>query len=272
MKKVDIVIPVHKYDEDVKALLTRCLTSVKAMAEVSKGANIRTDLSIVGPALPGEDIKKLIDWTDEFASFNIIDNTTGENDFCSQVNFAVTEKCQNDYFMVVEYDDMVTPKWLTMAAPYVEKRKKVSVFLPLVELYDITNTEMPQGYVNELAWSSSFAQNELGELDLEALKEYCNFNLTGAIIRRNEFIKAGALKPSIKLSFNYELLMRMANLYGTIFVIPKVGYYHFIGRPDSLTNSYHSTMSQKEGAWWISLANQEYHFKKDRKKEYSPEE
>ena len=271
MKKVDIIVPVHKYDEDVKILLTRCLLSIKKMSEFSKSENIETDVTIVGPSLPSEEIIKLIDWNDEFASFNVIDNTNDATDFCSQVNFAV-DKCKNDYFMVVEFDDMVTPKWLTMAAPYIEKRKKVSVFLPLVELYDINDDEVPSGYVNEIAWSSSFAQNELGVLDLEALKEFCNFNLTGALIKRNDFIKAGYLKPSIKLSFNYELLLRMANLYGDLFVIPKVGYYHFIGRPDSLTNSYHTTMSQKEGAWWITLAGQEYHFKKDRKKEYSPEE
>jgi hypothetical protein len=270
MKGVDVIIPVHKYDETVEVLLTRCLSSVKEMAVFSKNENIVTDLIVVGPSLPTDKIMSLVEWTDEFSSFNVVDNS-GETDFCSQVNFAVAEAAKNDYFMVVEFDDMVTPKWLTMAAPYVEKRKKVSVFLPLVELYDINDSTAPNGYVNEIAWSSSFVQNELGLLDVEALKEYCNFNLTGALIRKNDFVKAGCLKPSIKLSFNYELLLRMANLYGEVFVIPKVGYYHFIGRMDSLTHSYHSTMSQKEGAWWITLAGQEYLFKKDRKKEYSPE-
>ena len=270
MKNIDIIIPVHKYDEDVKALLSRCLTSVKQMAEVGQTENITTEVFVVGPSLPGNEILGLVEWDEAFKTFNIIDNS-GKTDFCTQVNLAV-EECKNEYFMVVEYDDMVTPKWITLAAPYAEKRKKVSVFLPLVELYDFNHVDAPNGYVNEIAWSSSFAQNELGELDLDSVKEYCNFNLTGAIIKRNDFIKAGGLKPSIKLSFNYELLLRMTHLYGNIFVIPKVGYYHFIGRPDSLTNCYHSTMSQKEGAWWITLAGQEYTFKKDRNKEYSSEE
>ena len=138
MKKVDIIVPVHKYDTDVKSLLTRCLTSIKNMAVVSKGENIVTDIVVVGPSLPSDEILKLVDWTDEFASFNVVDNTTGNIDFCSQVNLAVNEVCKNDYFMVVEYDDMVTPKWLIMAAPYVEKRKKISVFLPLVELRTVS--------------------------------------------------------------------------------------------------------------------------------------
>lgn len=272
MKGVDIIIPVHEYNADVKSLLTRCLESVKEMAINAKDSNILTDVVIVGPALPSDEIMELVAWEDKFNSFIVADNNGEAVDFCSQVNFAVNGPCRNDYFMVVEFDDMVTPKWLTMAVPYIEKRKKISVFLPLVELYDINDASVPTGYVNEIAWSSSFAQNELGSLDLEALKEYCNFNLTGAIIKKDDFVKAGGLKTSMKLSFNYELLMRMANLYGSVFVIPKVGYYHFIGRPDSLTHSYHTTMTQQEGAWWITLAGQEYHFKKDRNKVYTPEE
>jgi hypothetical protein len=95
-----------------------------------------------------------------------------------------------------------------------------------------------------------------------------NFNITGGIIKRSEFIKAGGLKPSIKLSFGYEFLLRMANLYEEVYIIPKVGYFHFINREDSLTAEYHRTMTQEEGAWWIELAQEEYFFNEDRKKTY----
>lgn len=272
MKGIDIVIPVHKYDENVEALLTRCLASIKDMAIEAKNINVNTDVIVVGPSLPSENIMKLIDWSDEFTSFNVVDNTSDATDFCSQVNLAVKEQCSNDYFMVVEYDDMVTPKWVKTAVPYILQKKKTSVFLPLVEVYDFSSPNMPIHYINEIGWSSSFAENELGSLNLDALTTYCNFNVTGGIIKKNEFLKAGGYKPSIKLSFGYELLMRMANLYGEVFIIPKVGYYHFVNREDSLTSEYHRTMSQEEGAWWIKLAGQEYHFKKDRNKTYSPDE
>lgn len=272
MKGIDIVIPVHKYDENVEALLTRCLASIKDMAIEAKNINVNTDVIVVGPSLPSENIMKLIDWSDEFTSFNVVDNTSDATDFCSQVNLAVKEQCSNDYFMVVEYDDMVTPKWVKSAVPYILQKKKTSVFLPLVEVYDFSSPNIPIHYINEIAWSSSFAENELGSLNLDALTTYCNFNVTGAIIKKNEFLKAGGYKPSIKLSFGYELLMRMANLYSEVFIIPKVGYYHFVNREDSLTSEYHRTMSQEEGAWWIKLAGQEYHFKKDRNKTYSPDE
>ena len=272
MKGIDIVIPVHKYNEEVKALLKRCLASIKGMSVTSNEVDVKTDVIIVGPSLPSDEIINLIEWKDEFASFNVVNNTTDAIDFCSQVNFAVKEQCKNDYFIVVEYDDVVTDHWVKAALPYILDRKKTSVFLPLVEVYDIRKPDMPLNYINEIGWSSSFAENELGSLNLDALKEYCNFNLTGAIIKRSEFVKAGCLKPSIKLSFGYEFLMRMSNLYGEVYIVPKVGYFHFINRDDSLTAEYHRTMTQEEGAWWIKLAGQEYHFKKDRNKTYSPDE
>ena len=272
MKGIDVIIPVHKYNDNVEALLKRCLTSVKEMAMNAKDADIKTDVILVGPSLPSEDIMKIIDWTDNFASFNVVDNNTDKIDFCSQINFAVKEYCSNDYFMVVEYDDMVTPKWINMALPYIQDRKKCSLFLPLVEVYDLATPDIPRYYINEIGWSSSFVENELGSLNCEQLKDYCNFNITGAIIKKNEYLKAGGLKPSIKLSFGYELLLRMANLYSEVYVVPKVGYYHFVNREDSLTTEYHKTMSQEEGSWWIKLALQEFHFKKDRNKTYSPNE
>lgn len=273
MKGIDIIIPVHKYNDEVKSLLERCLLSVVELAKTAKDSKISTDVHIVGiPELPSDEILNSVEWADNLKSLNVHTNTSEMFDFCSQVNFAVNEVCKNDYFMVVEFDDVVTPKWLTMALPYIQERKKCPIFLPLVEVYDITSPDIPRYYINEIGWSSSFVENELGVLTNVLLHDYCNFNITGAIIKRNEYIKAGGLKPSMKLSFGYELLLRMSNLYNEVYVVPKVGYYHFVNRDDSLTSEYHRTISQQEGSWWIKLALQEYHFKKDRKKTYSPDE
>ena len=85
------------------------------------------------------------------------------------------------------------------------------------------------------------------------------------IAARNESNVIGHLLDSLNKQ-NYP-----KELYD-VFVIPKVGYFHFINRPDSLTAEYHRTMTQEEGAWWIKLAGQEYHFKKDRNKTYTPSE
>ena len=272
MNGIDIIVPVHKYDENIASLLKRCLTSIDEMAIVSQEYGIKVVVHVVGDSnLPSEEITNMVDFKTEFDSFNVHENITGELDFCSQVNFVVNNCCKNDYFMVVEFDDVVTSKWLIMAKPYIETRKKCPIFLPLVEAYDFNNPSMPLHYINEIGWSSLFAENELGSLNNTALHDYCNFNFTGAIVKRNEFIKAGCLKPSIKLSFGYELLLRLTNLYEEVYVVPKVGYFHFINREDSLTSEYHDTMSKEEGSWWIKLATEEYQYKKDRKKTYIPD-
>lgn len=270
MKGIDIIIPVHKYNNEIAGLLMRCLDSVKNMAVVNKETNIKTRVQVVGPEeLPKDEILKLIDWSDEFDSFDIVYNDT-ELDFCSQVNFAVNNSCKYDYFMIVELDDMVTPKWVKMALPYVKNRNKCPIFMPLVEVYDINKPNTPIHYINEIGWSSSFTENELGSLNVDVLQDYCNFNITGAIIKKNEFIKVGGFKPSIKVSFGYELLLRLTNSYNESYVVPKVGYFHFVNREDSLTSEYHKEMTPEEGSWWIKLATEEYTYKKDRNKTYSP--
>ena len=274
MKGLDIIIPVHKYDEDIQMLLSRCLTSLKDIALNNKN-NIKLDIIIVGPDLLLSKDITTDDLKSCFNTFTIAENKSGSYDFCSQVNYATNNLCSNDYFMIVEFDDMVTPKWIDMALPYIMKRKKCPMFLPLVEVYDIKDSLKPKFYINEIAWSSSFSEDELGCLSTNTLMDYCNFNITGAIINRDKFNKAGGLKSSIKLSFGYELMLRLSNLYavpqtteGNIFVIPKVGYFHFINRDDSLTSEYHNTMSKEEGAWWIKLATEEYTYKRDRQKTY----
>lgn len=271
MKEIDVIIPVHKYNENVSTLLTKCVSSVNKMAESASNDNISVDVHIVGvPTLPVDEIMNMGDLK-VVRSFNVHENISGEFDFCSQVNFAVNNVCKNDYFMVVEFDDIVTPKWLNMALPYINSREKCPLFLPLTEVYDINNPSKPLYYVNEIGWSSAFSDNELGSLTNSLLHDYCNFNITGSIIRRNDFIKAGCFKPSIKLSFGYELLLRLTNIFNEIFVVPKVGYFHFVNREDSLTSEYHKTMTQDEGSWWIQLAVEEYQYKKDRKKTYTPD-
>lgn len=272
MKGIDIIIPVHKYDAEVSELLKRCLSSVQEMAKVNKTIEVNTDVFVVGPStLPYEEIMNLVDWKEEFDSFNVIENESGEFDFCSQVNYVVTKSCNNDYFIVVEYDDMVTDKWVKMAVSYIEARPKCPMFLPLNEIYDIKNPTIPLHYMNEIAWSSSFTDKELGSLSVGILEDYYNFNITGAIVKKNDFIKAGRLKPSIKIAFGYELLLRLAHLYEEVFVIPKVGYFHFVNRNDSLTDEYRKTITSEEGMWWIKLATEEYQYIKDRKKVYSPD-
>lgn len=273
MKDIDIIVPVHKYNKEISVLLERCLKSI--LDSASKNEEITHNIILITtPEICTLEYKNEVTEFIEHPNnlkLNFVENKSGDYDFCSQINYAVKNSCVNEYFMIVEFDDKISSKWLKMVSPYIKNRNKCPMFLPLVETYDMKNPDLPLYYINEIGWSSSFVENELGVLTNEILKDYCNFNITGSIIKKNEFIKAGGLKPSMKLSFGYELMLRLSNLYKELFVVPKVGYFHFINREDSLTSEYHKTMTQEEGSWWINLAIEEYTFKQDRKKTYSIE-
>jgi hypothetical protein len=78
------------------------------------------------------------------------------------------------------------------------------------------------------------------------------------------------LKPSIKITFWYEWLLRATNKGKKVFVIPKVGYNHTLGRQGSLVEQYKADIDKEESQWWFDLAKREYFYKEDRKKEYDP--
>ena len=95
------------------------------------------------------------------------------------------------------------------------------------------------------------------------------FNASGGVFKTEDFNNAGGLKASMKLVNWYEFFMRMLYKGKKIFVIPKVGYYHVVNRPGSITDVYNKEMSEKEVEWWIDLAKKEYFFPQDRNKVYS---
>ena len=71
------------------------------------------------------------------------------------------------------------------------------------------------------------------------------------------------MKPTIKLSFWYEYLLRAINEGNKVFVIPKIGYVHTVDRAGSVMDSF-KDMDEKERNFWIKLAKKEYYFKKER--------
>jgi hypothetical protein len=50
-----------------------------------------------------------------------------------------------------------------------------------------------------------------------------------------------------------------------VYVVPKEGYIHVIGRKDSLTDEYNQTLTREEIKRWFDLAKTEYAFNEDRK-------
>lgn len=257
MKNLTYIIPVIEFKKDY---LDNCLKSLS----LTDGEQ----LIIVGPSTVLFEINK------EFSDFMGANKTvfTIENnektDFCSQVNLGV-EHCNTEYFMIVEFDDEITPTWVKNVEKYIKYKNDVSLFLPIIELVDDKNRDT-RALANELSWSTAFVE-ELGEIDAECLDNYYDFQIIGGVFKRTDFVKAGGLKPSLKIASAYELLLRFNHNGFKIFTIPKVGYYHTFGRDGSYMVDVQTSITKDEGEWLIKTAKEEKLYHEDRNKVFVKE-
>ena len=255
MNTITTIIPLNKFDEEVKTMLEM---AVKSHQETSK--NNPADLMFVGPKEVLDKVKEL-----KLADAQYVENEDAW--FSAQINVAA-KNVKTDYFAILECDDEFTPIWFDNVVKYINTGDDIAVYLPLTEVYDYQNKNAgPVGYINEAVWASSFSE-KLGYFDNECLQDYLLFNTTGGVFRTKDFLEVGGLKESIKLSFWYEFLLRAINKDKNIFVIPKIGYFHMVNRTDSLASEYARDMSDRESEFWIELARKEYLYKNDRKKTY----
>lgn len=255
MKDITIIIPVHVYNTNIQTLLTTALKSVEnCQKQYIYG---KLPITIVAPKSVIDLIKKDFSNTMENVLYLVND---GKTDFCSQINFGA-KHCKTEFFSILEIDDTYTANWFKMAHDYFFTNESVSVFLPINILTDAEHKHFQ--YVNEVAWTSAFS-NYIGYLDFDCLQDYPSFNLTGGIFNTSDFVKIGGLKPSIKIAFNYEFLLRIAKKELKVFVVPKEGYIHTVGRKNSLTDEYNKTLSNDDIKKWFNLAKSEYAFMEDR--------
>lgn len=256
MDKIVSIIPVHEYNEEVKKLLTLAIQSVPSNVDIciSCPSKIKEELE------KDHKVKKYVT-TEDGSSFQEL------------VNHSV-KKLKDEYkwFSILEYDDTYTPYWFDEVEKYYLTYPDVSIFLPLTDLMRMNGDSLSFfGYGNEAPWASAFS-NEIGFIDFDVLSTYFDFYLTGSVINTNDFLSVGGLKESMKLVFWYEFLLRLTNKEKKVFVIPKVGYKHIVGRENSLFDMYNSTMTPDETQWWYELAKQECYFENDRKKTYETRE
>ena len=251
MKEITVIIPLHIFNDDVKTLLTRAIESVDESVNIIISAKKGL----------GDTLAESIN----FSNVEVVENTSDETDFCSLVNYCVSNHIKSDWFSILEYDDFYMPYWFKVAYRYIYSDKGAKVYLPLVDLYDFERYEAKDkksycGYANEAAWASSFS-DELGYIDNECLQSYFNFNMTGGIFHTDTFKEIGMLKPNIFMAFWYEFLLRITNKKHRIYVIPKIGYNHFIERNGSLSKEISSSLSSpNEGEYWLNVAKQESYY------------
>lgn len=258
---ISVVLPVHELNEITKKLFANAVQSVTDQI-------VRPDeLVIVAPK--GSETAayiKSFDYGDYKSSVTIVEND-GETDFCSQVNFGVSSS-KSEWFSILEFDDEFAKIWFKNVVEYRKAHTNIDLFMPIVIDVDSNNSFI--GFTNEAVWAQSFSE-VLGVLDNAALLTYQNFNTDGMVIRKSVYDEFGGFKPSMKLTFIYEFLLRMTFKDVKIMVIPKFGYKHINQRPDSLFQTYKETLDPIEARWWLSQAKKESYFAKDRKITYKTE-
>jgi glycosyltransferase involved in cell wall biosynthesis len=199
-------------------------------------------------------------------NFRVLVNE-GESDFASQINFGV-EEVKTEYFSILEVDDQYATIWFDNVVKY-RKWYDVDVSLPLC--LDVNTEGKFLHFTNEPVWAKDFSDKQ-GFLDNDSLLNFPNFQLSGAVIKTEAYKSVGGLKPTLKLQFIYEFLLRMSYYDRKMMTIPKLGYRKTNMREGSLFHGYYQVEETKmdpvEARFWFNTARKESYFKKDREITY----
>lgn len=256
MKNITVILPLHKLDDDYKVMLNNALSSIEDFHNDVK-------VSIVCPSKLKKDLENL----SEKLEIEIVVNN-GETDFCSQVNLGI-EKCETEWFTILEVDDEFRPIWLKSTNDYMKIYKDVDVFLPIVR--DINTDGKFVSFTNESAWAYGFTEMQ-GFIDNEVLLDFQNYQISGGLYRTQVIKDNGSLKENIKLTFTYEFFLRLTHNGIRVMTVPKIGYQHVNLREDSLFWSYKNNEKQKlsenEVKFWLETAKKEFFFKNKRDVNY----
>jgi len=252
MKELGIIIPMHEFGKENIELLKKAVASIPADTPVCLSVPKGTKTTL-------------------FNDLNVavVRSTEDGTSFAELVENGVKAFNNNPdvkWFSILEFDDTYTPIWLDNVKKYIDFMPETSVFMCLEDITDFNNGKYI-GFGNEAAWASSFS-NEIGYIDNDCLQNYFDFYLTGSVFNIKDWLEVGGLKPSIKITFWYEWMLRATSKGKKIFVIPKVGYNHTLGRESSLVETYKKEIDKDETQWWFDLAKRESYFKEDRKKTY----
>jgi hypothetical protein len=138
------------------------------------------------------------------------------------------------------------------------------VFLPIV--VDTDEKGLFVGFTNEATFAMNIS-SEIGFLTNETLQQFQNFQISGMVIKKSTFVDWGMLKPSFKLTFGYELFLRLTHNSVKIMSIPRIGYKHVNLRNGSIFWNYKNgqdVLTENEVKFWIDSAKKEYFFINDR--------
>jgi len=187
--------------------------------------------------------------------------------YASQVNYGI-ENAKGTWVSLFEFDDEYSSIWFKNVQKYVESFPEVQMFLPVVVETD--EKGLFAGFTNEATFAANFSQ-EMGILTNDTLQEYQNFQTAGSIFKKSIIEDFGGFKPSVKLTFIYEFLLRLTYNSVSIMTIPRLGYKHVNLREGSIFWNYkfgEDKMIEDEVKFWIQTAKREYFFTDDRAIKY----
>ena len=255
MKNITILLPIYKFDSDEKTMLGNALSSVEDFHNDVK-------LTIICP----NDVKKKLSKF-EFSQkleIKLLENKTSNTEFANQINLGI-EDCDTEWFSILEIDDEYTKVWLKSMNEYVTEFLDVDVFLPIVK--DINQEGEFLSFTNESSWAYGFTAKQ-GYLDNEVLLEFQNYQISGGLYKTSSMKFYGNFKDNIKLTFGYELLLRITHNGGNVMTVPKIGYQHVNFRENSLFWLYKNDpkwiLTENDVKFWLETAKQEYFFKNKR--------
>ena len=255
VKKSDItvIIPVHKWDKDIKKMFTEAIKSVDS------------DVNVI--VVTTKDSKFKFDGDKD--RFVVVKSGDGSS-FQHLVNMGV-DNVKTDWFSILEFDDEYSKIWFDEFIRYQEYNQQYNIFLPLNDLYNVEGGKDEfVGNGNEAVMAASFS-DEIGVIDEKSLEDYFNFYIPGGVIKTETWKQLGGLKESIKLTFWYEFMLRAAHNGEKVYVVPKVGYAHVLGREGSLMQEYRLTMTPEESNFWFNQAKKQSFHKEDKFVQYNPE-
>lgn len=255
------IIPVHEYDEKIDNYFKEALKSVAKQEEVTEKRNL---LVVYSSSLEKNELfSKILKENNSEVNLTFLKND-GETDFQSQINLAV-KKVDTDWFSILEFDDELSTTYYKNVLNHIDKLENVDLILPI--LIEVNSENLALKLTNETVWSKQFVgeNGEMGYLNSNALNQYTDFKISGAVFKKSSFEAVGGLKRNIKLTFTYEFLLRMLNNGNSIYTMPKIGVKHLTTREGSLFDYYGKTLSNSEKRFWFETAKKESNFFNDRK-------
>lgn len=204
----------------------------------------------------------------DFKDLNVIKLPWNEApNYSAQINYGV-ENSKSEWVTFFEFDDEYSKIWFKNFDKYSKIYPDVTGFLPVV--VDVDNKEAFAGFTNEATFAANFTQ-EMGYLTNDILHDYQNFQTSGIILKKEVFINSGGFKPSFRLTFGYEFLLRLTYNGATIMTIPRLGYKHTNLREGSIFWNYKfgdNKITDDEVRFWLDTAKKEYFFTVDRNIKY----